>query len=224
MKKMAVIATLVLAILCSYAISTQGNPFHSGNGIFLPPNGWGVDFNGSYVPSDDTSQGLPIALDTKVSYNFHSCISVVGEFTRDLSNNECSPVLLTATYYTPVRNRSGYMVYLDCNLGQGNVPILGLSIWANLNSLYTFVTLESNSSLSKNEAPFLITPGVNLALSSRIQVSTKLEIQPKNWKYQDLQVGINYMFNRHLGEKLTIEKSFEPNLKLTYATGIIWAF
>jgi hypothetical protein len=225
MKKMAVIAILVLAILSSSAISTPGNPYplQSGNRIILPPDGWGINLNGSYVPLDDSGQGLPISIDTKVSYNFRSSISVVGEFTRDLSNNECGPVLLTATYYSPVSNWNGYLVYLDYNLTQGNSPKFGLSIWANLDFLYTFVNLESNSRLSKNEVPFLITPGVNLVLSSKIQVNSKLAIQPKTWKYQDFQVGVNYMFNRHLGGKLIIEKSFEPNLDLTYNTGVIWA-
>jgi hypothetical protein len=224
MKKMAVIAVLVLVILSSYTITTLGDSFtlQSGNGIVLPPDGLGIDLNGRYVQSDDPDHGLPIAIDAKVSYIFRSSISVVGEFTRDLSNNECGPVLLKATYYSPVHNWNGYVVYLDYDLTQGMVPELGLSIWANLNFLYVFVNLESNSSLSKNEIPFLITPGINLTLGSNIQVNSELKIQPRNWKYQDLQVGINYMFNRHLGGKLTIEKSFEPNLELIYNTGVIW--
>jgi hypothetical protein len=212
MKKLILTTVLALTILSFASAAALGNvfSFQAENGRLLPPAGLGLDLSTGYSP-----QGLSPYIDARLSYGLSSSVTIVGEFLKGKLADE----KLAKIYFSPMHENSGYTVYLGYDLVRSEVPMYGFSFWLNNKLMYAFLNLGSDRNITGGDS-FLITPGVNLKLGSKLRLGGEMEIKPGSFSCQELRLGGSYSLLKQIDVKFNVESGFGNNSGRVYSTGI----
>lgn len=216
MQKLIAGITAALFMLLSVATVTcaHADTLQADNGKLLPPSGL------SFEAKSIFDHGIVPNLEANVSYGAFPSFTVSGQFYQDGLNHDGTSQTIVKVAFSPMRQTFGYTAYLGYDLNHGQIPMYGLTLWSDLNYLYSYVNLESRAGVAGEPSALWLTPGVSLRLGSRLSVGGEVEAKPDNFSLQRLRLGAAYALNRYLKVKATMETGLFGASETAFRVGI----
>jgi hypothetical protein len=211
------ITAIIAAFVLSFSLSAValGNSYTLGaeNGKLNSPAGIGFDVKTSFSQDQEVSiDSMPVT--ANLSYGIRPSVTISGEVGR---SNEDNRRMLLKAYYSPSTSGLGYTAYLGYDLTAAEIQMYGVSFWLDSDLLYGFVNLESNNELE--ETAWLITPGVNVRLGSRLRLAGEVVYQYDEG-YQEYELGASFALVNKFNIKAGMVDGFEEETERIYTTGL----
>lgn len=217
-KSIAVIVAVFLLLLAAASIAcanavggANAYTLQAENGQLLPPSGLSLEANGTFV------NGLTPNLEADLSYGAFPAVTVSGQFIQNEGNTQT----LVKALFSPAHDSFGYTAYLGYDLGKAQIPMYGLTLWSNLNYVYTFVNVEARTATNGESASLWLTPGATVKLGSKLGLSGEVEAKADNFTLNSMRLGASYALNRHLQTKLTVETGLNGASEHSINLGIV---
>lgn len=209
----AIIAAFVLSFSLSVVALGNSYTLKAENGKLNSPAGFGFDVKTSFSQDQEVSiDSMPVT--ANLSYGIRPSVTISGEVSR---SDEDDRRMLLKAYYSPSTSGMGYTAYLGYDLTAAEIPMYGVSFWLDSDLLYGFVNLESNSELG--ETAWLITPGVNVRLGSRLRLAGEVVYQYDEG-YQEYELGASFALVNKFNIKAGMVEDFEKDAGRVYTTGL----
>lgn len=206
---------LLMLIFAATVTCAAADTLQAENGRMLPPSGLNLEAKGIF------DHGIMPNLEADVSYGAFPAFTVTGQFLRDGLNNDGNSQTIVKVAFSPIHQTFGYTAYLGYDLSHGQIPMYGLTLWSDLNYLYTFVNLESRTGVNGEPAALWLTPGVSVRLGSRLSLSGEVEARPQDFSLNQLRIGAAYALNHYLQAKATLETGLSGTPATALKFGIV---
>ncbi len=212
-RKTFFVTVAVVVMLITLSVAAFANPYTLGaeNGKILAPAGLGFDLFANVNQPQQTG----ISLNSELSYGISSALTLTGSF-RNLNSDDRQTMV--KAFFSPMHGGTGYTVYLGYDLGAGEIPVYGLSLWSDMKYLFGYVNLESN------DQTLTVTPGVNVRFGSKLRVGGELALNLSDGSKQNLRLGTSYALSKKLNAKVSIDTGFDRDVTPVITTGLAMQF
>jgi hypothetical protein len=210
MRKILSVSVAAALMLCLIMSDAWGNSstIRAENGRVLPPAGLGLNVSGNPVNIAD--------FDAQISYGITPALTIAGGWAR---RNETGDLTVKALF-SPVGDKGGYTAYGEYHPATREFTDYGITFWNDLGFVYAFINLDSGRNVTDNSWELQLTPGVNLRLTSRINLAAELAIQPDSWKLGEARAGVTYKLANRLRSKLAVSQALDADSGLVYSAGV----
>lgn len=198
MKKIIVAMCVAVSMVVSLSTATFANLYtvEAENGKILRPTGISID--GSGIFTSDSEKKLD-NYRAEVGYGAFSSITVSGAYEKDGDYER----LLAKAYVSPVHDEEGYTLYAGYDLKEGELAMVGASVWMNYKYLLGFVNVESDVD-RHGERDLYLTPGFNLRVTEKFRVVGEAQLDTEDMSATELRAGVQYNFADRIAGKVVV--------------------